>query len=163
MGWRFQSFVALQSLFLALSLHPDAQKKAQAELDAVVGPHRLPEFSDLKSLVYVNAVIRETLRWHTVVPLSVAHAAIADDELHGYFIPSGTVLLPNIWSVLPGSLFVEDSRLTLLSCAGLACMTRQYTKTLTCSDRNVSFGMGNSTRPSGILSRSSSVLDEGST
>ncbi|PIL29142.1 cytochrome P450 [Ganoderma sinense ZZ0214-1] len=102
------SFVALQSLFLALSLHPDAQKKAQAELDAVVGPHRLPEFSDWKSLVYLNAVIRETLRWHTVVPLSVAHASIADDELHGYFIPAGTVLLPNTWACMHDPAVYED-------------------------------------------------------
>ena len=64
-----------------------------------MGPGRLPEFSDWESLVYVNAVIKETLRWHTVVPLGVAHATIADDDLHGYFIPAGTVLLPNIWLV----------------------------------------------------------------
>ncbi len=89
-----------------MSLHPDAQKKAQAELDAVVGPDRLPEFSDWKSLVYVNAAIRETLRWHTIVPLGVAHATVADDDLHGYFIPAGTMLLPNIWSVsVPSSSF----------------------------------------------------------
>ena len=82
-----------------MSLHPDAQKKAQAELDRVVGNGRMPEFSDSGSLVYVNAVIRETLRWHTIAPLSVSHAATDDDDLHGYFIPAGTVLLPNIWSV----------------------------------------------------------------
>ena len=92
-----QSFAALQSFFLAMSLHPEVQKKAQAELDAVVGPGRMPEFSDSDSLVYVNAVIKETLRWHSVVPLGVAHSTVADDELHGYFIPAGTVILPNVW------------------------------------------------------------------
>ncbi|KAI1792474.1 cytochrome P450 [Ganoderma leucocontextum] len=102
------SFIVLQSLFLALSLHPHAQKKAQAELDAVVGPGRMPEFSDCKSLVYVNAVIKETLRWHTVVPLSVAHAVTADDDLHGYFIPAGTVLLPNIWACMHDPAVYED-------------------------------------------------------
>ena len=92
-----QSFAALQSFFLAMSLHPEVQKKAQAELDAVVGPGRMPEFSDSDSLVYVNAVIKETLRWHSVVPLGVAHSTVADDELYGYFIPAGTVILPNVW------------------------------------------------------------------
>ena len=82
-----------------MAQHPDVQKKAQAELDAVIGSGRMPEFSDWESLVYVNAVIRETLRWHTIVPLSVSHATTDDDDLHGYFIPAGTVLLPNIWSV----------------------------------------------------------------
>ena len=61
-----------------MSLHPDAQKRVQAELDKVVGNSRMPEFSDLESLVYVNAVIRETLRWHTIVPLSVSHATTDD-------------------------------------------------------------------------------------
>ena len=107
-----QTNTAMRAFLVAMAMYPDVQKKAQAELDAVVGPHRLPEFDDLKSLVYVNAVIRETLRWHTVVPLSVAHAVIADDELHGYFIPSGTVLLPNVWSVLSASSFVKAPILT---------------------------------------------------
>lgn len=80
-----------------MSLYPEAQKKAQAELDAVVGPHRMPEFSDWKSLVYVSAVVKEVLRWHTVTPFGINHATTLDDELNGYFIPAGTVLLPNIW------------------------------------------------------------------
>ena len=80
-----------------MSLYPDVQRKAQAEVDAIVGSGRMPDFSDSASLVYVNAVIKEVLRWHSVVPLGVAHSAVADDELHGYFIPAGTVVLPNIW------------------------------------------------------------------
>ena len=86
--------------FVALSLHPDTLKKAQDELDAVVGPHRLPEFEDKESLVYVNAIIMETLRWHTVTPFAAPHCTIADEELRGYFIPKGTVILPNVWYVL---------------------------------------------------------------
>ncbi|KAI1792480.1 O-methylsterigmatocystin oxidoreductase [Ganoderma leucocontextum] len=102
------SFSALQSFFLAMSLHPDVQKKAQAELDAIVGPHRMPEFSDSDLLVYVNAVIKEALRWHTVVPLGVAHATTADDELRGYFLPRGTVILPNIWACMHDPAVYED-------------------------------------------------------
>jgi len=52
-----------------MAKYPEAQKKAQAELDAVVGPHRLPELSDRPSLHYVNALIKETLRWQLVTPL----------------------------------------------------------------------------------------------
>ena len=59
----------MQSLFLALALHPEVQKKAQAEIDAVVGPDRLPEFEDRPSLPYVNAVIKELMRWNLVTPL----------------------------------------------------------------------------------------------
>lgn len=83
-----------------MSLNPAVLKKAQAELDDVVGPSRLPDFTDREQLVYVNAIIKEVMRWHTVVPLAVPHCTTADDELHGFFIPAGTVLLPNTWCVL---------------------------------------------------------------
>ena len=59
---------AVQVLFLTLALHPEAQKKAQAEIDAVIGPDRLPDIEDRSSLPYVNAVIKELMRWHLVTP-----------------------------------------------------------------------------------------------
>ena len=49
-------------------MHPDVQRKAQAEIDAVVGQDRLPNFSDQAKLPYVNAIIKETLRWHPIFP-----------------------------------------------------------------------------------------------
>ena len=55
-------------LFLALALHPEAQKKAQAEIDAVIGSDRLPDIQDRSSLPYVNAVIKEMMRWHLAAP-----------------------------------------------------------------------------------------------
>ena len=87
----------LQGALLALSRYPEVVKKAQAELDAVVGPHRLPLFSDLNSLVYISAIIKESLRWHNAMPVGVPHSTTADDELNGYFIPEGTVLIANVW------------------------------------------------------------------
>ena len=68
-------------------------------MDAVIGPTRLPDFKDQNSLVYVNALIKEAMRWHTVVPLCVPHMTMADDELNGYFIPAGTTVFANIWYV----------------------------------------------------------------
>ena len=47
-----------------MALYPEAQKKAQAEIDAVVGPDRLPNFEDRPSLPYINAVVKESMRWH---------------------------------------------------------------------------------------------------
>lgn len=80
-----------------MSLHPDVQKKAQAELDAIVGSHRLPEFTDQAALVYVSALCKEALRWQNVTPMGVPHRATADDELQGYFIPAGTIVSANVW------------------------------------------------------------------
>ena len=59
----------MQALFLAMALYPEVQKKAQAEIDAAVGPDRLPDFEDRHSLSYINAIVKETMRWHLVTPL----------------------------------------------------------------------------------------------
>ena len=64
--------------------YPQVMRKAQAELDAVVGPERMPEYSDESSLPYVWAVINETLRWRPVAILGgTPHAVTADDEYDG--------------------------------------------------------------------------------
>ena len=50
-------------------LHPDAQRKAQMEIDDVVGLDRLPDFGDETSLPYVSALVKEVMRWHPVTPI----------------------------------------------------------------------------------------------
>ena len=52
-------------------LYPEVQRKAQTEIDQVVGNSRLPDFSDQDVLPYVQAVLKEVLRWHPVAPLGV--------------------------------------------------------------------------------------------
>ncbi|KAI0641999.1 CyP450 monooxygenase [Trametes meyenii] len=94
------TFSALHAVFVALAMFPEVQKKAQAELDAVVGPSRLPDFDDSEALVYVNALIKEALRWHVVVPLGLPHRTIENDKFHGYFIPAGTNVFVNVWGLL---------------------------------------------------------------
>ena len=64
-----QTLSTVQAFFLAMALYPEAQKKGQAEIDAVVGPNRLPNFEDSPSLPYVNAMVKELKRWHMVLPL----------------------------------------------------------------------------------------------
>ena len=89
-------FSTVQTVFVAMSRYPEVQKKAQAELDSVVGSNRLPEFRDRPSLVYVSAVIKEALRWQVVLPFSLPHMTTEDDVFRGYFIPAGTVIMPNV-------------------------------------------------------------------
>ncbi|KAG0702313.1 cytochrome P450 [Suillus ampliporus] len=91
---------ATYSLFLAMSLFPDVQRKAQAEIDAVVGPDRLPSFADRDSLPYIEALAKEVLRWNAVVPTSVAHRVTEDDIHDGYHIPKGSLIIANIWFML---------------------------------------------------------------
>ena len=66
-----QSVMVLVNFVLAMIHHPDAMRKAQAELDSVVGRERAPTFEDRDSLPYIRAVIRETLRWRPVAPLGM--------------------------------------------------------------------------------------------
>lgn len=80
-----------------MTLYPEVQQQAQAELDTVVGPDRLPEFRDRKSLVYVDALVHECLRWQPVTPLGIAHTCTEDDIYRGYRIPKGSIIMPNIW------------------------------------------------------------------
>ncbi len=92
-------FSTMQGFFLAMSLYPDVQKRAQAQLDAVVGPHRLPSHEDKEALPYISAIVKEALRWHVVLPFSLPHITTEDMEYDGYFIPKGTTLLGNSWWV----------------------------------------------------------------
>lgn len=52
-------------------MHPEVVKKAQDELDRIVGHDRLPDFSDRESLPYISAIIQEVLRWNPVAPLGM--------------------------------------------------------------------------------------------
>ncbi|PIL25357.1 cytochrome P450 [Ganoderma sinense ZZ0214-1] len=94
------SNVMMRAFFLAMALYPEVQKKAQLELDAVVGAERLPDFSDRPSLPYVTALIKELLRWHPATPMGVPHRILADDEYNGYIVPAGATVFVNIWDML---------------------------------------------------------------
>jgi cytochrome P450 len=68
-------------------LFPDVQKRIQAELDAVVGRKRLPTFEDRASLPYLDATIKESLRFHPPTPLGIAHRLVEDDVVQGDLLP----------------------------------------------------------------------------
>lgn len=59
----------------AMTKWTDVLKKAQAEIDAVVGEDRTPVWSDYDKLPYIAATVKEAMRWRPVVPLAFPHAA----------------------------------------------------------------------------------------
>ncbi|KAI9444584.1 cytochrome P450 [Lactarius indigo] len=91
---------AMSSLFLALVLYPDVQKRAQAELDSVLSRDRLPTYEDRPRLPYLDAMTKEIMRWHIVAPLGVPHSPTEDDFYRNYFIPKGATVIANAWGVL---------------------------------------------------------------
>ncbi|KZV67291.1 cytochrome P450 [Peniophora sp. CONT] len=84
---------------LAMLAYPEAQKRAQRELDAVVGRSRLPSFADAPHLPYITATVKELLRWGPVAPLGLPHYSTENDIYDGYFIPRGSVVIANVWEL----------------------------------------------------------------
>lgn len=84
---------------LYMVIYPDIQDKVQAEIDEVVGKHRVPSLTDKGSLPFTEATIMEVQRMTVAVPLAIPHMASETTEFRGYTIPKGTVILPNLWSV----------------------------------------------------------------
>ncbi|KAH9888090.1 CyP450 monooxygenase [Cubamyces lactineus] len=91
---------SLFAFFCAMVMYPEVQKRAQEELDAVVGPDRLPEHTDRPALPYISAIIKEVLRWHNIVPLGMAHRCMEDNEYRGWIIPEDATIMVNMWGIL---------------------------------------------------------------
>ncbi|KAF8556227.1 cytochrome P450 [Imleria badia] len=94
-----QTASTLTVFVLAMMYYPEVQERAQKEINAVIGAHRLPDFDDRSSLPYVDAVLRETLRWHPVFPLGLPHHTTKSDVYEGQYIPEGCVVLANLWAM----------------------------------------------------------------
>lgn len=78
---------------------PDVQKKAQEEIDRVVGPNRLPNVDDYPNMPYLRCCIKETLRWMPTVILGVPHRNTQEDVYNGWRIPKDTTMIINVWGI----------------------------------------------------------------
>jgi len=90
---------AIGTFFLAMVCYPEVQKKAQAELDNALNG-RLPEHSDIFSLPYLSALVKEVIRWEPIAPLGVPHLSTNDDFYNDYHIPANSLMVPNQWAML---------------------------------------------------------------
>ncbi|KAF9652712.1 cytochrome P450 [Thelephora ganbajun] len=97
--------------FLAMIEHPEAMKKAQKEIDSVVGNDRLPTFADRENLPYLEALFNECLRYGVGVPLSLPHRLMEDDIYEGMFIPKGSLVFANVWNILRDETMFKDAHL----------------------------------------------------
>nr|BBD34745.1 putative cytochrome P450 [Eschscholzia californica subsp. californica] len=95
------SDTTMMTLVWALALlvnHPHVMKKLQDELDTHVSKERQVEESDIKNLVYLQSVMKETMRRYPGTPLYVRES-IEDCTIAGYDVPTGTRLVVNAWKI----------------------------------------------------------------
>ncbi len=78
--------------------HPEIQDTTYREIDDEIG-RRQPKMEDKLSMPYTQALILETLRYHSVLPFAVPHRAKCDSDLQGYHVPAGTIVFPNLWAL----------------------------------------------------------------
>lgn len=72
-------------------MHQDIQKMVYEELIDILGPDRHPEYSDLSKLVYLEQVIKETMRLFPPAPI-IARVAEEEFNLDAHVVPKGTQL-----------------------------------------------------------------------
>ncbi|KAJ4822007.1 hypothetical protein Tsubulata_019547 [Turnera subulata] len=86
---------------------PELMKKAQEEIDRVVGKDRLVQESDIRELNFVKACARESFRLHPMSAFNIPHMSSQDTEVAGYYIPKGSQALlsryglgrnPKVWA-----------------------------------------------------------------
>eukprot|EP01018_Ginkgo_biloba_P005071 Gb_27804 [translate_table: standard] len=93
------SSATLEWAMSELLLNPSMMKKAQDELQSVVGLNRMVEESDLPQLEYLQVVVKETLRLHPPGPLLIPHEAREDCVVAGYNIPKKARIIVNVFAV----------------------------------------------------------------
>ncbi|XP_076241382.1 putative cytochrome P450 303a1 [Calliopsis andreniformis] len=86
--------------FLNLILSQDVQKKAQEEIDRVIGRNRPPTLEDRAKMTYMNAIVLESLRMFMGRTLNVPHRALKDTYILNYKIPKDTMLIANFNGIL---------------------------------------------------------------
>eukprot|EP01018_Ginkgo_biloba_P005270 Gb_32735 [translate_table: standard] len=93
------SSTTLEWTLSELLRNPHVMKKAQQELESVVGKNRRVKESDLSHLKYLRCVVKETLRLHPAGPLMVPHESMEDCTVGEYHIPAKTRLIVNVWAI----------------------------------------------------------------
>ncbi|XP_021740508.1 cytochrome P450 76AD1-like [Chenopodium quinoa] len=91
---------ALEWAMTELLRNPEIMKKAQIELDQVLGKDgSILQESDITNLPYIDAIMKETMRLHPVGPFLVPRKAEEKVLLCGYWIPKDSIIWVNIWSI----------------------------------------------------------------
>ncbi|XP_010531548.1 PREDICTED: cytochrome P450 93A3-like [Tarenaya hassleriana] len=89
----------IQYAMAELINRPEVKKRAQQELDEVVGKDNVVEEPHITKLRYLSAVMKETLRVHPIFPLLIPHRSSQSAVVSGYTIPKDTKVFVNVWAI----------------------------------------------------------------
>eukprot|EP00253_Pinus_taeda_P006289 PITA_06289 len=103
------SSTTMEWAMFELLRNPPVLKKVQDELERVVGKGGMVRESDLPSLPYLQAMVKETLRLHAASPLALPHLSVEACNVLGYEIPRNTHVLVNLWAIRRNPTSWEDS------------------------------------------------------
>ncbi|KAH0679511.1 hypothetical protein KY290_021606 [Solanum tuberosum] len=103
------SATTIEWAFHELIKQPKMIKKAQKELDRVIGDGRWVQEKDFTQLTYIESIIKETLRLHPLSTMLPPRTSLEDCHIAGYDIPKGTILMVNAWSIGRNSRYWESS------------------------------------------------------
>lgn len=74
-------------------------KKLQKEVSEIAQGKSMITEEDLEKMNYLHAVLKETLRLHTPLPLLISRKSTEYVNLMGYDIPAGTQVIINAWAI----------------------------------------------------------------
>ena len=78
--------------------NPEKMLKLRNEIRDVVGKNDLVQESDISKLPYLQAVVKETFRFHPILPFLLPHKAQSDITINSCIIPKNAQILVNIWA-----------------------------------------------------------------
>nr|WDA42968.1 hypothetical protein [Fagopyrum tataricum] len=78
--------------------HQHVMERVKEEIDRVVGKEKWVEEADIEKLVYLNAIVNETLRMYPST-LGAPHYATKDCVIRGYKVKKDSIVLCNFWKL----------------------------------------------------------------
>jgi len=97
---------------LCMLRNPEAQRRAHEEVELVTnGGTHLPDFADRPNMPYIEALLKEVLRWHPTAPIGVPHRVTKDDVYRDRLIPKDTTVIANAWAMMHDPAVYESPEL----------------------------------------------------
>ncbi|XP_063294184.1 cytochrome P450 2J4-like [Pelobates fuscus] len=90
---------SLEWCLLYMMAFPDVQEKCRNEIDKVREDRERLNYEDRVSMPYTQAVLQEVQRFASVVPLGISHSSLQDEQLNGFTIPKGTLIITDLSSL----------------------------------------------------------------